>query len=428
MRRNDSSNHHDRSSARSDKCNNGHIYRCPLKYTLPELECDFYNRFRSLDGSCNNLQHPTWGTAASCFNRILPAAYEDGWCGAGDSRVNHHLTLTTFHTVWMRYHNYVASSMAMVMPGWEDETLFQEASPNRVIMSEVSPLIGFTTDEPDRLKIHDAVEFSEVVTYCCCRRIVVGTIQMITYSEYLPWVVGKGRMDRHKLWVQEDDTRTQYDDNVDPTVSTDFSTAAFRFGHSTVQSMFSIWNRGVRFLRDTFFQPFELYKGDAVDDIILGMSYGHAERTDPFLVRDLTEFAFRRKSNISGFDLAAFNIYRGRDHGLRPYVDYLQLCSCKKVSSFDDLNDLMPEEYIENLEYVYNVGRHNECRRDVGDVDLFAGGLSETVVPGGSVGPTFSCIIAQQFARLKFGDRYYFEHEYEDGFFNNGRSWLCPYT
>lgn len=41
------------------------------------ITCDPAYRYRSINGSCNNLQHIYWGASFQPFDRILPPAYED---------------------------------------------------------------------------------------------------------------------------------------------------------------------------------------------------------------------------------------------------------------------------------------------------------------------------------------------------------------
>lgn len=63
------------------------------------------------------------------------------------------------------------------------------------------------------------------------------------------------------------------------------------------------------------------------------------------------------------------------------------------------------------------------CYRSVEDVDLFPAGLAEQAVPGALLGPTFSCILAQQFSSLKKGDRFWFENRGQPKPFSQGATW-----
>ncbi|XP_065216935.1 peroxidase-like [Planococcus citri] len=45
---------------------------------LPEVSCDTYEKYRTFDGSCNNLKNPAWGVANTPVVRLFPAFYDDG--------------------------------------------------------------------------------------------------------------------------------------------------------------------------------------------------------------------------------------------------------------------------------------------------------------------------------------------------------------
>lgn len=104
--------------------------------------------------------------------------------------------LSSHHIMFVRYHNLLAEKLFEENPHWSDERLFQEA-----------------------------------------RKIVIAIIQNIVYSEYLPVVVGNSIMEKFGLSVKVGDHDLIYDSSLDATVSNSFSTAAFRFGHSTIPNM-----------------------------------------------------------------------------------------------------------------------------------------------------------------------------------------------
>jgi len=95
--------------------------------------------------------------------------------------------------------------------------------------------------------------------------------------------------------------------------------------------------------------------------------------------------------------LISLNIQRGRDEALRPYNDYLDVNGHRVVESFEEFGP----EIAERLEKVYDSPH---------DIDLFVGGLLESSDGSGVVGPTFREIIADQFSRLRRGDKYFYEH------------------
>lgn len=115
----------------------------------------------------------------------------------------------------------------------------------------------------------------------------------------------------------------------------------------------------------------------------------------------LTAFPF-------GLDLAAINIQRGRDHGVPAYTQWREPCGLSPVRDWNDLEKVVGIDTGRRIQQGY---------RTVDDVDLFVAGIAERPVIGGLVGPTFACIIAQQFSNLRKGDRFWYENsKFESSF------------
>merc|ERR1711902_271726 len=81
-------------------------------------------------------------------------------------------------------------------------------------------------------------------------------------------------------------------------------------------------------------------------------------------------------------------------------MGYREECGVGKARDFDDFKDFISANDVENLKQNY---------QHVDDVDLYVGGFLEKAHRDTILGPTFKCIIADTFARLKIGDRFFYD-------------------
>ncbi|XP_069177766.1 salivary peroxidase/catechol oxidase-like isoform X1 [Procambarus clarkii] len=283
---------------------------------------------------------------------------------AGDTRVNEQPELAVMHTIWMRQHNKLATELKSLNPGWTDEILFQEA-----------------------------------------RRILAAQIQHITYNEYLPIVLGRRFMETFGLVPKKKGYAAGYREDVDPTIINAFAAAAFRYGHTLISgnmeayNKFGIVEKNLR-LSENQFSPFILYQQGGLDSLLRGLTIQASQKFDRFFSKELTNHLFAGKNKF-GMDLVALNLQRARDHGIPGYNKWRKICALPRANTFDDLADVIDPEVINQLRELYE---------DVDDIDIFIGGIAERPSPGSLLGHTFLCIIGDQFARLRVGDRFYYEN------------------
>eukprot|EP00091_Calanus_sinicus_P013095 TRINITY_DN29166_c0_g1_i1.p1 TRINITY_DN29166_c0_g1~~TRINITY_DN29166_c0_g1_i1.p1 ORF type:complete len:186 (-),score=17.20 TRINITY_DN29166_c0_g1_i1:475-1032(-) len=122
-----------------------------------------------------------------------------------------------------------------------------------------------------------------------------------------------------------------------------------------------------------------------LDDLIRGVSTTSMETLDQFLTNEVTNHLFEDKHTpFSGLDLAALNLQRARDHGIPGYNHYRAICNLTRAANFDSLKREIAPPVIERLRRTY---------AHVDDIDLFTGGLSETPLHGGLVGPTLPALL-----------------------------------
>lgn len=95
-----------------------------------------------------------------------------------------------------------------------------------------------------------------------------------------------------------------------------------------------------------------------------------------------------------GLDLVSTDLFSGRDHGVKPYYIYFELCTGTRIQSWADLNATMSAESIEDLKTVY---------KSVFDVDTYAA-LSLEDKCGSYLGTVGKCLVVLQYQRTRSGN------------------------
>lgn len=229
---------------------------------------------------------------------------------AGDHRANEQLGLTSMHTLWFREHNRIATELLKLNPHWDGDTIYHET-----------------------------------------RKIVGAEMQHITYSHWLPkilGVVGLKMLGEYK----------GYDPNVNSGITNEFATAAFRFGHTLINPIlyrldenFETIPQGHIPLHKAFFSPFRIVNEGGIDPLLRGLfgTAGKMRVTSQLLNTELTERLFSMARAVA-LDLAAMNIQRGRDHGIPPYHEFRVYCNLSSAHTFEDLrNEIKHPEIREKL-------------------------------------------------------------------------------
>lgn len=272
---------------------------------------------------------------------------------SGDVRANEHNVLTCMHTLFEREHNRLCQEIIGRNPRLygDDQEVFQMA-----------------------------------------RKIVGGIMQAITYYEFLPLVLGKDAIPSYD----------GYKTDVNAGITNVFSTATYRLGHSMLSGTIQLGSGGGSLpLRQAFFTP-ERIRTIGIEPFLAGLMTQVMQDIDTRVVDDVREFLFTPPlaPNVL-LDLPALNIQRGRDHGLPDYNTLREAHGLPKVTSFADITS--DTDLRQSLDRAY--------RGNINGIDPWIGALAEDHVDGANVGPFLCAALAEQFTRIRDGDRFWYEHD-----------------
>lgn len=274
---------------------------------------------------------------------------------AGDVRANEQIGLTAMHTLFVREHNRLCDALALSDPALTGDELYLRA-----------------------------------------RRIVGAQLQAITYLEFLPLLLGPGAIPPY----------SGYDPTVNPGIRNEFSTAAYRIGHTMLASMLLRYEEsgaqtehGHVPLAHAFFAPHVITDGGGIDPILRGLASKAAQEIDHEIDDAVRNMLFG-PPGAGGMDLASLNIQRGRDHGLPDYNTLRVAYGLPPVTSFAEIH---PDPDVQTaLAQAYG---------SIDDIDPWIGMIAEPHRPDALVGELAHAILTDQFTRLRDGDRFWYEYD-----------------
>ncbi|KAJ8915169.1 hypothetical protein NQ315_000421 [Exocentrus adspersus] len=424
-------------------------------------------KFRRPSGECNNVRHAKWGNRGASFLRLLPPSYADGKSSPKRSVSVAHALPNPLDVASTLQNNpgKPHDSVTALLGAWSELLLHDLASTgnlkSRDCCSEnaksndecygmlgngqcveymrtlpavdmdvcsfsyrnqmnlatsyldASAVYGNTDQQVERLRTYDAGLVNVSACSSCqtnalysailrehnrvainlaqlnkhwddeqlfleSKRIVTAEIQHITFNEYLPIVLGEEAILHSELELKTHGRFSKYSSAKRAGVYNEVAMTALPALLSMLPN--SLMNETV----ETF--------AEMIDVLI----------TTPAQSPSLHMMAPLRPE----WDTAALFIHMGRDHGIPSYPQYVQYCAnttSPQRPTFDDLRSMgIKDEFIKALKYMYATPE---------DIDLLVGGLLEIPVPGTVVGPTFNCLLREQFQLLKETDRFWYEND-----------------
>ncbi len=312
---------------------------------------DASNVYGSDTATADALRTFSGGRLATSAGGLLPGTDGAGDYLAGDTRANENVGLTAIHALFVREHNRLADLIQTNNPGMSDEDTYQWA-----------------------------------------RKIVGAEMQAITYNQYLPAILGDAAP------AAEDFNYT----GIDASITSAFSTAAFRFGHSMQSNELLLvddtGNTDTLSLAAASENPAFLTDDPGnVERLLRGLTEQTAQENDVYLVDDLRTIPFG-PPGAGGTDLGAADIQRGRDHGLLSSNNRHRIAY--NLAPLQDFAALTADPAVQAaLASVYD---------SVDEVDAWVAMIAEDHQPGSSVGALAEAILVSQFSRLRDGDRFFF--------------------
>uniref|UniRef100_H2ZL35 NAD(P)H oxidase (H2O2-forming) n=1 Tax=Ciona savignyi TaxID=51511 RepID=H2ZL35_CIOSA len=289
----------------------------------------------------------------------------------------------TIGVTWFRHHNWLAHVIRDLHPDWTDDDVFNEArieniaTYQSIVLYEWLPILLGTCTPTNSTKCFNVKPYTG---YSSSASVGISDIFEGTARHYLHTLTPPGVFARGT-------TGSCTFRNITSALNGGSTTPALRLCNS-------FWDPAVSKLLIS------------VEELTMGMASQIAELEDNIITEDLRNHFYGTRE-FSRRDFVAILLQKGRDHGLPDYNVAREDFGLNLKSTFNDINNAL---FQSNMQDNGTLLRDLEALHtgDLSKLDILTGGILETT--GGNPGELFRYVIADQFDRLRNGDRFWFEN------------------
>ncbi|ETN76950.1 animal hem peroxidase [Necator americanus] len=208
------------------------------------------------------------------------------------------------------------------------------------------------------------------------------------------------------MWMRQHNFVAEKLKNIDGSTLNMFASVVGQFFLTLLPDQITITdtfgnNKRTEPLGKVFYDPSFIYQRNRFDAVLRFLTRSPIMKPGLHITPELKN-AFRKGTFDQGIDMAAYIVQMGRDHGIPGYLQFRRHCNLDNAKSFASMSTkFLPSVNASMFEQLYESPE---------DVDLIVGGLAEAPLPGALLGPTLSCLFAQQMEKTKRGDRFWYEN------------------
>uniref|UniRef100_A0A915MUL1 ShKT domain-containing protein n=1 Tax=Meloidogyne javanica TaxID=6303 RepID=A0A915MUL1_MELJA len=382
-----------RTISTSDVRVSNNAFGCSPALTRPNCNKNlcYHLKFRTLDGTCNNLEKPLFGAAFMPLARLKEPVYDDKMA-APVASINHlkpssreasRLMLsstaeipTKWNALLMQWGQFIAHDVSkttmlnnQVCGTGEDNNVRQQYNENTAF---IDGSMVYGSSHRDQFVFRQGAFMKTNVLRSRVFPPVDNNQNIIAGDDRANIFVGLAAL--HTLFVREHNRIALLLQKVNPHWDHDrIYLETRRIVGAVIQKI-------------TYEDYLPRLFGKKFDELI-GKYKGYHPKVDPSIFVGLMSLPARLPQRLTvsvtekifgNSDLGSINIQRGRDHGIPGYIAWRNLCNLPHVKDFADLNTTISNEIVrENLKILY---------KKVELIDMYVGALLEDPIEGALIG------------------------------------------